>query len=148
MNNLNEIWERWEPIVGLGEKYYVESIQDDMDIFRARLYDKYFSTKRVDIIFHDQVDAYRKTDETLRSQVVLDLDKCYGHEFYATWTLFKVTNSRYIKWLSEESCTISDHMPLVHFVILAADSLVDIVTTYEPKVEHVTVKLPTREDAG
>lgn len=145
---MNEIWARWEPISGLSQKYHVESIQDDMNIFRARLYDEYFSVKRVDITFHDQVDAYRRTDETLRSQVVLDLDKYYGHGFYATWTLFKVTNSKYIKWLSEESCTISNHMPLMHFVILAADSLVDIVTTYEPEVEHVTVQLPTREDAG
>lgn len=144
---MNEIWERWEPVDGLSRKYHVESIQDDMNIFRVRLYDEYFSDKRVDIIFQDQVDAYRRTDETLRSQVVLDLRRQHDKSFYATWTLFKVTNSQYIKWLSEESCTISDHMPLIHFVILAADSLVDIVTTYEPKVEHVTVQLPTREDA-
>lgn len=146
---MNEIWERWEPVAGLRDKYCVEYIDDRIDCFRVRLYwDYYNDPKRVDIFFENSVDSYRRTEEMYRHGVVLDLDKRYGKEFYAPWTLFKITNSKYIKWLSDESCTISDHMPLIHFVMLAADSLVDIVTTYEPKVEHVTVKLPTRKDVG
>lgn len=139
---MDELWERWEPCIGLGAKQYVEYIQDDMNIFKIRLYETYHSTERIDILFNDQVYAYRRTDETLRARILLFLDAKYGNLWYANWSLFAVTNSNYIDWLSKESCTISDHMLLQHFAIVAGDSLVDIATTYEPQVQHVTIQLP------
>lgn len=145
---MDEIWQRWEPIVGLRDKYCVEYIDDSIDSFRVRLYwDYYHDSQRVDIIFENSVDAYRRSEALYRHGLILDLDQRYGKEFYAQWTLFRVSHSRYIDWISQESCRISDQMPLQHFAIVAANSLVDVVTTYEPNVEYVTVQLPVASNA-
>ena len=139
---MDEIWTKWEPIPDLKEKYYVEYIQDDPEIFKVRLYESYASQKRLDIVFENLVKSYRRTDETLRYRVVCYLEKRYDTNFYAKGTFFKITNSKYLEWLSQESCSISDHIPLIHFVLLAADSLVDIVAGYEPIVSSCKKNRP------
>ncbi len=55
--------------------------------------------------------------------------------FLNGWTFFKVDNSNYVKWLSEQSHGISNHLSCTqHFSILGVDCVFDIIAGYEPKV--------------
>lgn len=135
-----EEWTRWQPVQGLGPKYFIDSISDNLDGLQIILFEKRAKKERVIITFEDSVDGYIRMDETYRYKLILDLGEKYGLDFYGDWTFFKVTNSSFLKWISEQSCTISDHRHLIHFSILAGDSVLDIVSGLEPKVE--IIKLP------
>ncbi len=134
---MQEQWVQWKPVNNLSTKYNIDAISDSLDNFKVELTDYNNGKNKVIVTFENSVDAYRTTDETFRLNCINTLDKQYGPDFYGKWTFFKVTNSKYIQWLSEESCTISDSLPLVHFSFIAANCILDVVTTYEPKVELV-----------
>ncbi|QQE74225.1 hypothetical protein KDJ56_20675 [Brevibacillus composti] len=134
---MQENWERWEPVFGLSSKYYVESLSDSIEGFRILLSDANDEKKKVEVIFEDSVHAYRSTDESFRQSAINMIDELYGTEFYAEWTFFKVTNSKYIQWLSEQSYGITESESLIHFSILAGDSIVDVIAAYEPKIKKI-----------
>jgi hypothetical protein len=137
---MSEEWIRWIPISGLAPKYSIESVSDSFDGFKVVLFEEFDKKERVIIKFEETVSAYRSTDESYRSKLIVDLDKKYGRDFYGDWTFFKVNNSLYLQWLSEQSCTISDHINLLHYVILGGDFVVDFISGLEPNVE--IIKLP------
>jgi hypothetical protein len=64
------------------------------------------------------------------------IDEKYGTEFYSQWTLFKVTNSEYLEWISNQSFDIAESENLTHFAIVVVDSIIDIIAAYEPKIEN------------
>ena len=135
---MQEQWIKWEPLQGLSEKYYIDCIVDSIEDFSVLLSD-YNNEKKIKIIFKNSVDAYRSTDESYRLKTINDLDKEHGLDFYVKWSFFKVLNSDYIKWLSQESFKISDYSSFTHFSIVAADSILDIVTNYEPRIEFINL---------
>jgi hypothetical protein len=49
--------------------------------------------------------------------------------------LFKVANSEYLEWISNQSYGIAETEKLTHFSIIAVDSIIDIIAAYEPKIE-------------
>lgn len=138
---MKEQWERWEPISGLANKYYIDSIIDEARGFKVILSESDDETKKILVLFEDSIDAYRNTDESFRLKIIHDLDQKYGTDFYGDWTFFKVTNSTYIQWLSEQSYGTSDYQSFVHFSFITADSILDVITNYEPKVERFESKM-------
>ena len=135
---MTEKWSRWEPITNLARKYYIDSVSEDRTGFKIVLSSSENENQKIKIVFKNSVEAYKKTDETLRHRIVCELSDNYGDEFYVNWTFFKVTNSNYLAWLSEQSYTISDTRHLTHFTILAVDSILDIVNVEEPQIEHIS----------
>lgn len=136
-HKIEEEWTRWEPIVGLANKYDVEFIFDGAKGLTIRLYQDSQFEKKVDIIFEHYADAYRHTNESFRIDVMHTLTQKYGREFYGEWTFFKVKKSEYLQWLSEESADYSDKFPFVHFCLMGTDSIIDIIARYEPVVRFV-----------
>ena len=131
LNLLEEDWARWEPFTELKPAYDIINIQDDMDYLRILIH----STKcdqQLEVVF-DTDSAYRKTDETFRLNLINQLSEKYGDEFYVKWSFFKIENSNYMKWLSEQSNGYTGDLKLKHFVIMGIDSIVDIVAYEEPK---------------
>lgn len=104
------------------------------------LSDSWHQERKIQLLFDDSVHSYRSTDETFRLNSIYNLQDQYSTEFCTLWTLFKVVNSAYILWLCKESYDITTPQSLIHFSIIAVDSVVDIVASYEPKVEMVPVK--------
>ncbi|KKO54063.1 hypothetical protein [Paenibacillus sp. DMB20] len=134
---MEEIWRIWEVGNEMKSKYYVESIIDNIEGFRILLSEANDESKKVEILFEDSVHAYRSTDESFRQSTINYLDEYYGTEFYRDRTFFKVSNSKYIQWLSLQSFGIADSEPVHHFSILAVDSVVDIIAAYEPKISKL-----------
>lgn len=132
---MNEEWIQWLPVDGLAKKYFADEILDGMDGFKIMLTDPAEEDKKVNIIFEDSVRAYRSTDESLRQETIRFIDNKYGTRFYAECTFFKVRNSEYIKWIEKQSYGVFDTEKLTHFSIIAMDSIIDVIATYEPRIE-------------
>ena len=135
---MQEQWTRWEPIQGLARKYYIDSITDNIDEgFRVVLSESGNAKKTVHVVFRDSVDCYTSTNESYINHLIFSLYERYGDDFYGDWTFFKVLNSDYLKRLSVLSSTISDDAGFTHFVLLASDSMLDIITNYEPEIKFI-----------
>lgn len=134
-----EAWIRWIPINGLAPKYYVASICSDEKGLIIGLYDWNNKNNKVRVTFHSLVGTYRNTYETYRSDFIYKLDERYGSAFYGDWTFFKVSNSSYAHWLSEQSSGINDIKSLVHFAFISMETIVDVLSIQEPTVELIEV---------
>lgn len=124
-----ENWTKFEPINGLSNKYYLESIIDDLEEFKIILVDINDCKKKVSIVIDSFLGSYHITD-------VVYLDKKYELNFYQEWTFFKLDNSDYIDWLSEESWGLAeDFYSLMHFAFICSNSKIDIACSAEPRFE-------------
>lgn len=137
---MSEQWEKWEPVTELASKYFIDSISDDVNCFRIILCESKNEKKKVEVVFEDSVYAYRSTYESFRNKTINTLEEQYGASFYTDWTFFKVNRSKYIHWLSEQSYGISSAQSLIHFCLLAVDSIVDVISTTEPIFRHFNGK--------
>lgn len=131
---MQEHWTRWEPISNLSKKYYIESISDSMEGFKVLLFEAENPEKKVLVSFSDSVEAFRSTNESYTFLTIDSLAEKYGSKFFSEWTFFKIENSKYLQWISEQSYGISESYNLIHFCLVATDSIVDIIDTGEPKV--------------
>ena len=135
---MEQKWTHWKPVKKLSSKYYIDSIADNLSGFEIFLSERENKNTKIHIIFQDSVDSYRYIDESYVQKTIMYLNKIYGKDFYAHWSFFKVENSDYLKQLSEESDSLSDHIDFIHFVLLLGNSMIDIVATYEPIVRKIT----------
>lgn len=126
-----EKWTRWEPINGLSGQYSLDYFAWSEKGFVVELISGK-KEERIQILFDEYIDAFRYTNESFYLKLPGD--------FYGEWNFFKATNSEYLKWLSEKSCTLSDRMHFIHFCILGGDEVIDIVANYEPKVRFMEYK--------
>ena len=131
---MNEIWTQWKPVEGLAPKYDIDLVVDTMDNFKIVLSEMDNSQKRLEVHFDSGVDVYRLTDESYWRNSLHEIDEKYSEDFYGKWTFFKVKNSAYLSWLSEESFGISDSRDFIHFAFLGVDSILEVITNYEPKI--------------
>lgn len=135
-----EKWIRWEPIPDLAPKYITDSINFNKNCLHIVLMDEGQDNKLVEISFKKPIIAYTRTDESFTSELAHDLSVTYGTPFFAEWTLFKITNSKYIERLSKEyNCRKFDYSNSMHFSLLACDDVVDIISDYEPTVTMRTL---------
>ncbi len=135
-----EEWTRWEPIQGLEGKYYLKSFAWKETGFIVELISEE-KGKKIEILFDDYIDTFRYTNESFYLKILDNASSKDDIDFYKNFSLFKVTNSEYLAWISEKSCTLSNNMNFIHFCILGGDEFIDIVTNYEPKVTIIDYKL-------
>lgn len=129
-----EDWTRWEPAEGLSGRYYIDSfgmVGDHWDFVIMLCNED--NTQKVEIRFEGAVVSYRYTNESYCFGIFGQLSKKYGDEFYSTWSFFKIHNSDYIQWIVSKSYD-SD---FTHFCIIGGDEVIDIISTYEPKVTSI-----------
>jgi hypothetical protein len=131
---MNEQWTQWKPIDGIAPGYNLESITDGIPGLFIRLHENMNKKKGLLVSFTYSAEAYRITDESFRGETFLALSQQYGNPFFSEWALFKVKNSEYVQWLSRESSGITNTWNFIHFVFLTQDSMLDVVTTYEPTI--------------
>lgn len=90
--------------------------------------------KRVMAEFIPGVNAYVRTNGALAAQAKEFLYNRDGEKFYHNWAFFRVVNSAYLKWTSEQSSGISDAYGVMHFAFIADDSIIDVITNHEPTI--------------
>ncbi len=126
-----EEWTRWEPIKNLSGKYYVDAIILSDAGLIIQLSE---NAKKIELNFRYAADSYKYTNESFCFKIFGDLSDRYGGDFYGNWSFFKITDSDYLKWISDKSCTVSDRFPFQHYCIIGGDEVVDILSQSEPKV--------------
>lgn len=132
---MSEQWVKWEPIKNLSPKYFEESFSDNKNGLKFILVDANNKKKRTAIECIS--DSYLKRNQEFRQATINFLNKYYGSKFHSEWTFFKIINSKYIEWLFEESFGTSKNFPLIHFLLLTENSIIDIITKGEPFVKHL-----------
>lgn len=135
---MQEKWVQWKPLENLANKYSVKLMTMSMRDFKILLIDTDADTPDVSIVFSYPINTFRNSEEAFRLQTIGYLNENYGGDFYSTWSLFKVENSEYLKWLSEQSGGLSDFYKMIHFCIITDDEIFDFVASDEPKVEFVS----------
>lgn len=136
MNN-DEIWHRWEPIKsGLIDNYYIDHVDDGMDGFKVLLMQEN-TGQYLELYFIESVWAYRSTEIGMRSDLFYWLSKEYGDDFYDKWAFFRVEQSSYIKWISNECSSTIAGINLIHFVIKGLDSVLDIIASEYPEIRFI-----------
>jgi hypothetical protein len=126
---MQESWGKWQPISGLEKYHNIYDIEYLAQGFFKILLIGHAEGKCVAVIFENGVSAHRYTYESLRT---LRMPESSG-----AWTFFKVSKSSYIKLLFEKSNNETDYLSLMHFVFAGADTIIDVVATYEPIVEFI-----------
>ena len=134
---MQEQWIKWEPSNNLSKNYSLDSISDSAEGLKILLLDAENRNKKVLVSFPHSVHAYRSTDESLILSTISFLHKKYSAEFYRDWSFFKIEKSKYLQWISTQSCGISDGYNCIHFCILASDYMIDIISTYDPTVVSI-----------
>lgn len=133
--NEKEIWNRWETSVpGLSKKYVLKSIEDIIGEFNLYLYDDE-KKNIVRINFYESTAISRRTNIKYRLAELERLAAEHGKEFYEDWTFFKISNSEYVRDLVEESYGMLNAKYCIHFVFIASNCIVDVITDHEPKIE-------------
>jgi hypothetical protein len=131
-----EKWSKWDSEKNLPDKMYLERLIDDKSGVSIELKSEDESVT-IMVNFEDSVVSYRNSDEGRRLRTIEFLDKEYGKDFYSKWSLFKVDNSSYVKWINQETYDMYADYNIEHYVFLTANDIVDILSTYAPNISFV-----------
>ena len=126
-------WGQWKPVPDLPGKMYTEKLIDGYDGLEITLKAR-DDSRGIKISFPYLVISYQSTEEGNRYKTLIFLEKKYGTDFYAKWTLFEVQDSALIKWVQEESC-IGDDLQVKQFTLITVDEFIDIITLGDPDIE-------------
>jgi hypothetical protein len=142
---MKENWKKWHPGNNVEGIFYIDSVyDDDVNGFVVTLSKEKNEHELLKIIFSDSVESYKRTNESYNSGVLARIANQHSRAFYRDWIFFQVEHSDYLKNLSIESRGVSDTRNLMHFVITAIDTTLDIITNYEPTVEIIYEDKPSK----
>lgn len=128
-----EQWIKWEPLEGLPQKMYLERMIDDKNGISLKFKSESDDIS-IQVIFEDSVLSLRNTDEGRRLKTLDFLVNTHGKDFSSKWSLFKVTDSSYVKWFNEESFGIYADYNVEHYVFLTPNDVFEVLSTYAPKI--------------
>ncbi|MCA9508849.1 MAG: hypothetical protein KC505_10555 [Myxococcales bacterium] len=132
---MQEKWVKWEPLNGLMQKYYVDTVSTSIECcLKIVLIDEQNSAKKVHLVFEKFVAAYRYAHESFMNDLIFNLRESHGKSFYAEWTFFKVENSTYIEWLTEKSEGTFMPKDYIHFSLVCGDVVLDVISVDDPIV--------------
>lgn len=128
-------WQQWQPLEQMTGRYYIKSYNDNFEnlTFILSKYDVKNDTE-VHISFENGDEIYRKINESYRLRLWIYLDETHK-DLDRRKSLFKVKDSEYLKFLSEESGSITDYLHFEHYCIMDNEWSFDIATQRVPKVE-------------
>lgn len=129
-----ETWIQWEPITNLSEKYQLDLIVDTYQEFRLILSSIEIREKKIQVIFEESVSAYRSATKNAWLESSIHV---FPEKDEINWTFFKVLNSRYLSWISENTCGIYPQEGYVHFSFITTNAVIDVLNFDEPKIEII-----------
>lgn len=92
-------------------------------------------------IFFDGIPVFsRNTVEGIRMKTWGNVQLKYNDKlFFRKSFFFEVKKSDLVKWCVEESCGFYEEHELTHYSIVTSEEMIDIVSTFEPRVKVVHV---------
>lgn len=109
------------------DRYLLYSVIYEYNKLQIIIVDYETETQKYIITFDKDIISYRMTDElfsmnAFSSQIIGE----------SRWFLYKVNNSHYCAWIQKN---MLNKTLLFHFVIRTIDEFVEIIASYEPKIE-------------
>lgn len=94
-------------------------------------------TKQKNIIFRflGTIYSYRFTDEGCFLKTFDYINKNYKTHFIHGTSLFKVENSKYLKWFKEESYDAWGTKDFEHYVFYTQNDILEVLSPYPPEIE-------------
>jgi hypothetical protein len=125
----------WKPLSEIGGRYWFESVfyENYNLIFSFKKHEQ--QDTHVRIVCKGHVGSYKYTDESYKQESFEYIDTIEDIKAVRPWCFYKVENSCYLKIMSEESNTWSDHIHFEHYCVLGVDEVIDIISAGEPVVE-------------
>lgn len=119
---------KWIPLSDIPERLYLEGLHDDYEGFRLLLKGE-GNSKMLRISFQFNL-GFRNFDESDRLKTLNLIP-----ELCSKWSLFKVKDSTFTKWVIEESLEKYTNEELIHYIIATPNDIVEVLSMSEPKVE-------------
>jgi hypothetical protein len=128
-------WQEWRPLTKALGKYTILSFSDDFDTVRIifKQCDSEKSTE-IHVVFFSGDEIYQKSNETYRLNLWVYLDETHK-DLDRQWSIYKVEHSDYLRFLSEESETITDHLKFGHYSFMDSEWIFDIASPQQPQVD-------------
>ncbi|WP_249354930.1 hypothetical protein [Enterococcus hulanensis] len=89
----------------------------------------------VKILFGGFVYALLSSDEFGLQKRNHEWSKKFGEEKLLKETFFKLSISKFIDFISDQTFGFYDDMDLKHFVVWTEDDTVEVIAHYEPQIE-------------
>jgi hypothetical protein len=132
MEIANDKYELWDSIAAdLGTFYFFE-LHNESGFLVIHL-KKFGLENEVLRITFDGIIAYQVVQEAGRLKTIND------NPSLSTFNIS--TDSRFLKWIKEESGGIFDDAELVHYVICNSDNIIDVISGPPVKVEWIKINL-------
>lgn len=116
---------RWQKVDGLPGSFEVDALHDDDKGFRLVCQSERAGSRAFMLRFQSVI-AYRLVNESYRLRLVGGGVSC---------GVYIVENSRLVAWLLDESYGAWNSARLMHYLLVAAEDVVDVVSEWEPVVE-------------
>lgn len=110
--------------------YWVKKVQQDSNGTLIVLESKELVVK---ILFAGFVYAMLTADESGLQKRDYEWVRKFGKDL--TWGFFKLTTSKFLDFISDQTMGIYDDWDLRHFVVWTEDNSVDLIANYEPEIE-------------
>lgn len=114
------------------DEYTVKKVQQDDKGTMIVLESEQFLVK---VMFGGFVYALLSSDESGLQKRNHEWCQKFGGERLLKETFFKLSNSKFIDFISDQTFGYYDDMELMHFVVWTEDDTVEIIAHYEPQIE-------------
>lgn len=138
---MNDIWIPWNPHEWIQPHYNFVQCNDFIKRFELLLTGP-DNNQQVRIAFDSPIYMYRATYQPHIAAVSLSKD----HPYYNRWTFFKVINSTYIDWLTEQSYETLETHQYTHFSWVTPQAVIDVISREEPIVRPINAKQQALQD--
>ena len=132
---MKEYWKKWLPTIDVARKYYITKLVENNDGLHLLLVSTDDKSK-IKIEFPGYVHAHRYTEELAARSTIEAIRDERGELIASDWTFFIVENSAYARKIEVDSSEIYTASQLIHFAVVASDSLVEVITYLVPEIFH------------
>jgi len=89
------------------------------------------------IKFNGFIESYRYGSENYRTKILEKLEKNSSHNISNKFHYFYLEKSKYLTWLDDESYTITSANKSKHYMFIDKNSVLDVITWYDPEIEII-----------
>jgi hypothetical protein len=120
---MKDIFRIWEPGQEIIKNKYLEGLYNDHEGLKILLREMGENKKVLQVTFKTHF-AYRSVNESYRL-------KSLGEDEFENGINYS-NDSKFLRWLKEETHNIYDDLDLTHYLICTNDDITDIISAEEP----------------